>query len=118
MNDKYYCYLIMSLDKKRTYTGITNNLDKRLKAHNKELKGGAKSTRIANDWFYHTIVGDFENKSIVQSFEYYMKNYQNNNGKWVKVKNTINDKMTRLIELLTNDKWKKYNIINYNNNKG
>lgn len=40
----YFVYLIECIDKS-LYTGITTNLEKRIKQHNGKLKGGAKYTR-------------------------------------------------------------------------
>lgn len=41
---KWYMYVILCFDKS-FYCGITTNLEKRLKQHNGEIKGGAKYTR-------------------------------------------------------------------------
>lgn len=45
----YFCYILKSLNPaytNRTYTGITNNLTKRLRQHNGELSGGARCTKM------------------------------------------------------------------------
>ena len=39
----FYVYLLLSTNK-TTYVGATVNLDRRLRQHNKEIKGGAKLT--------------------------------------------------------------------------
>jgi putative endonuclease len=49
----HYVYVLHSGG--RTYTGYTNNLARRLRQHNGELKGGAKSTRGRNDWQFLSI---------------------------------------------------------------
>ena len=54
MVSEYYCYLISAANKK-TYIGITNNLKMRIKKHNKLYKGGAKSTRMSNNWKYELL---------------------------------------------------------------
>ena len=41
----YLCYVIASHDFKRTYAGMTNNLPRRLRQHDRIVKGGAKATR-------------------------------------------------------------------------
>ena len=74
----YHCYLIVYKENdciKRTYIGITNNLNKRIKQHNGLISGGAKSTRCSNEWYYHTIVSNFKNKGEALSFEYNWKKY-------------------------------------------
>ena len=46
--NQFYCYIIASGN--RTYNGYTNNLTRRLRQHNREIKGGARATGIqAND---------------------------------------------------------------------
>ena len=46
--NQFYCYIISSGN--RTYNGYTNNLTRRLRQHNREIKGGARATGIrAND---------------------------------------------------------------------
>lgn len=37
-------YYLINSHNKRTYLGVTNNLKRRLRQHNKEIKGGAKYT--------------------------------------------------------------------------
>ena len=41
----YYVYLLVSSDN-CTYVGATMDLDRRLRQHNKEIKGGARATGI------------------------------------------------------------------------
>ncbi len=41
----YYVYMVRGADLS-LYTGITTDVTRRLKEHNGELKGGAKSTRM------------------------------------------------------------------------
>ena len=58
----FYCYIIASGN--RTYNGYTNNLTRRLRQHNREIKGGARATGIqSNDahgvavpWHYIAIL--------------------------------------------------------------
>ena len=40
---EYVCYILKSGN--RTYNGSTNNMRRRLRQHNGEIKGGAKYTR-------------------------------------------------------------------------
>jgi|LakMenEpi03Aug12_release.lakeMendotaPanAssembly.Ray.scaffolds.fasta_scaffold49812_5 predicted GIY-YIG superfamily endonuclease len=104
----FYCYLIVSNNK--TYIGYTNNLKNRIKKHNQIIKGGAKCTRTSKNWSYHTIIGNFKNKSDAMSFEWYWKHSYFNN-KWNKTRPSIVNKMKRLIELLIESRWKHINII-------
>ena len=113
----YYCYLIIS--ENRTYIGITNNLTERIRKHNGEIKGGAKCTRINknNKWSYHTIIGQFNNKSKASRFEWYWKHKKNNKNKWIRNSSGMNNKMKRLIELLLEDEWNSIKIINLNDHE-
>ncbi len=102
----WYCYFIVE-DGQRTYIGITNNLIKRIGIHNS--KDSAKSTRSGKNWRYHTVIGGF-NKSQAASFEWYWKHKFTK--KWVRNPAGLNNKMNRLIELLTDKKWQGYRFIN------
>jgi len=42
-------YIVKSIDG-LLYTGVTNNIDRRLRQHNGEIKGGAKFTRRSRPW--------------------------------------------------------------------
>lgn len=107
----YYCYLITNDTK--TYIGITNNLEIRLKKHNGIIRGGAKATRAGKGlWKYVIVVGVFDSKSEAQSFEWYWKH--NFVKKWVRTKSGLNNKINRLDVLLQDDKWKKIKIIKVN----
>lgn len=52
---KYFCYIIRSGD--RTYNGYTVDLERRLRQHNGELKGGARSTQ-GREWEYLAVLSD------------------------------------------------------------
>jgi predicted GIY-YIG superfamily endonuclease len=44
MNQEYFLYLLINSTNNYTYVGITNNMERRLRMHNGEIKGGAKYT--------------------------------------------------------------------------
>lgn len=74
----YCCYLIMDSISQRTYIGISNNFDKRLRQHNCEIKGGAKyTTRQKGDWRPAMIVEGFKDKSDALKFEWSAKRAEN-----------------------------------------
>ncbi len=68
----WFCYLLYSENVNKTYIGITNNLDKRIKQHNQELSGGAKFTKIASDWKYQKTI-PMPDKSTALKTEYIWK---------------------------------------------
>lgn len=74
--DNYNCYLLVN-ENNRTYIGITNNLEKRLKKHNNGT--GAKSTRMYKNWRYEIIIRNLT-KSDALKIEY----------KWKQEKGIIN----------------------------
>jgi predicted GIY-YIG superfamily endonuclease len=70
----YNCYLLRSAQNNRTYIGITNNFEKRLRQHNGEIKGGSKYC-LSNGagWSLHLLVGGFESKGEALKFEWAAK---------------------------------------------
>ena len=70
----YYCYIIAN--EKRTYNGYTNNLSRRLRQHNGEIKGGAKATHNRKDgmWKYIAIITNPEwTAQRAMQVEYWVK---------------------------------------------
>ena len=45
----YYCYIIANQNG-NTYNGYTTNLERRLRQHNGEIKGGARATHNRGPW--------------------------------------------------------------------
>ena len=72
----YYVYLLLS-DSGATYVGATVNLDKRLRQHNKEIKGGAHATGIKVDkgesWVRAAHVAGFPDWPAALQFEWRWK---------------------------------------------
>jgi structure-specific endonuclease subunit SLX1 len=71
----HWCYLINSIDKdkhRKTYIGYAVDPIRRLRQHNREIKGGAKATR-GRKWKHVTVVGPFVDKHHALSFEWYWK---------------------------------------------
>ncbi len=65
-----FLYIIES-DFERTYCGVTNDLQRRIKQHNGLIKGGAKATRGRN-WEYFILITGFQNRNDLLSFEWRM----------------------------------------------
>ena len=66
------CYLLATLDEKRTYVGITPDLDRRLRQHNGELSGGAKATH-GREWKRIGHVRGFPDHVAALQFEWRWK---------------------------------------------
>ena len=77
--DEWFVYLLVGCNNKRTYIGASNNPERRLKCHNGELSGGARSTRTARPWKHICIIGGLDKTSALQ-LEWRLK-------KWVCPKN-------------------------------
>ena len=72
----YNLYLLENTENTRTYLGITNNLERRIRQHNGELSGGAKYTysfRGIGKWKYHLYISNLT-KSEALSIERSVKN--------------------------------------------
>ena len=73
---EYSVYLLKHSLHNKTYLGITNNLERRIRQHNCEIQGGAKYTSsfLQNGkWLYHCIITNLS-KSEALSYERIIKN--------------------------------------------
>lgn len=100
----YKCYIIFNDN--YSYVGITNNLKKRIRQHNGEIKGGAKYTSLINDslatnWNYACYVDGFKTKNDALKFEWALKHIK------PKYKTGIINRIYKLIILLNKEKWTK-----------
>ncbi len=68
-----YCiYILKHTEHQKTYCGITNNIIRRLRQHNNEIKGGAKYTtrnKLNGNWVLYLIIPNLE-KSQALSMEW------------------------------------------------
>lgn len=71
-NKDIYCvYLLINTNNNKTYIGITNNINRRVRQHNNELCGGAKYTTRNIDngkWIYYGFINNVS-KNICLSLE-------------------------------------------------
>jgi predicted GIY-YIG superfamily endonuclease len=75
MEKLWFNYFIVNSIKQfnKTYIGSTNNIDRRIRQHNGEIKGGARYTR-GNTWLFYSIIYSFNlTKNLVLSREWYFK---------------------------------------------
>ncbi len=72
----FYVYLLVSTDN-ATYVGATIDLDRRLRQHNKEIKGGAHATSMkvmkGETWRRHCYVAGFPDWIAALQFEWRWK---------------------------------------------
>lgn len=69
---EWVMYLIEARAGKFTYVGITNNLPRRLRQHNGEIKGGAKATRGKGPWRLVCYVSGLPSTQAVRQLEWRM----------------------------------------------
>ncbi|MFT4976836.1 MAG: putative GIY-YIG superfamily endonuclease [Myxococcota bacterium] len=55
-------YVLSSTTRKRTYVGITIDLERRLAQHNGERAGGARATRAGRPWIVAARYGPYESR--------------------------------------------------------
>lgn len=71
---RYLCYVLISQQPgftNKVYIGVTNNLKRRIRQHNGELKtGGAKYTRLYRPWFIAATVQHFKTERQALQFEW------------------------------------------------
>lgn len=63
-------YLIKSTTKNRTYVGYTTKMNKRIRQHNGEIKGGAKYTQVGRPWIIIVEISGFPTKSSALQYEW------------------------------------------------
>jgi predicted GIY-YIG superfamily endonuclease len=74
-DDSWWAYLLLSADSRKTYVGVSSSVVRRLRQHNGELAGGAKSARAGRPWRLACIVGSFSTRSQACQFEWRWKKY-------------------------------------------
>ena len=76
MDKCFFVYLLYNTSNNRTYLGITNNLNRRLRQHNGEISGGARYTKSFKgngEWKYFLNISNLT-KSEALSIERTAKN--------------------------------------------
>jgi len=96
--DKWSCYIIEN--KGYTYVGVSNNVKKRLRAHNGEIKGGAKyTTSKGNGWKHICVIHGFPTKIESMQFEWALKHVPPRNVGGIK------NRIKKLQILLHKENW-------------
>jgi len=96
--DKWSCYIIENNG--YTYVGVSNNVVKRLRAHNGEIKGGAKyTTGKGPGWKHICLVEGFRTKVESMQFEWALKHVPPRNAGGVK------NRIRKLSTLFNKRRW-------------
>ena len=96
-SNDYICYILASVDHKKTYVGITNNIHRRLRQHNGEICGGAKSTKHARPWSVATTITGFRSRSEALMFEWAMHHTRGKGG--------VAGRMAKLQRVIQQTRW-------------
>ena len=98
--DNWVCYIIEN--KGYTYVGVSNNANKRLRAHNGEIKGGAKyTTSKGHGWKHICIISGFPTKIESMQFEWALKHVPPRNV------GGISNRIKKLYFLCNKARWTK-----------
>tara|TARA_B100001094_G_C17987891_1_gene698605 strand:+ start:88 stop:486 length:399 start_codon:yes stop_codon:yes gene_type:complete len=96
--DEWSCYIINNNG--YTYVGVSNDVHKRLRAHNGEISGGAKyTTGKGPGWEHICIIHGFPSKIESMQFEWALKHVPPRNA------GGIANRITKLIFLLNKERW-------------
>ena len=96
--DNWSCYIIEN--KGYTYVGVSNNVKKRLRAHNGEIKGGAKyTTSKGSGWKHICVIHGFPTKIESMQFEWAVKHVAPRNA------GGIENRIKKLYTVLNKDRW-------------
>jgi structure-specific endonuclease subunit SLX1 len=68
----WFCYMLRSTDRSKTYVGATVNPNRRLRQHNGEISGGARATK-GRHWQRVFLVGGFTEERAALRFEWRWK---------------------------------------------
>lgn len=70
---QWFVYVLWSPHLERSYVGIALDPRRRLRQHNGDIQGGAKSTRAGRPWQLRVAYGPFADRSAASSAEYAIK---------------------------------------------
>ena len=122
---KHYNYILYNTNNNTTYNGYTTNIERRLRQHNGELKGGARSTKKNSGvWKYLAIITSPQfTKQSAMSFEWHLRYPTNKKPRPTIYKGPIG-RLLGLDKVLESDKFKDMNFeviidsnySNYNSN--
>ena len=68
----WFCYMLSSTDGRKTYVGATIDPNRRLRQHNGEISGGARTT-AGKTWTRRFLVGGFDDERAALRFEWRWK---------------------------------------------
>jgi structure-specific endonuclease subunit SLX1 len=66
----WFTYVLVSSKIRRTYVGVSTDVERRARQHNGELSGGARATRAGRPWQIGVVRGPFETRGEAQVLEH------------------------------------------------
>lgn len=71
----WFAYVLIAIagPRPRTYVGVTTDVARRLRQHNGELRGGARSTRAGRPWRIGVVRGPFATRGEAQVVEHALR---------------------------------------------
>jgi predicted GIY-YIG superfamily endonuclease len=106
-NQLFKVYVLFDINSNKTYVGSTNDLKRRIRQHNNEIKGGAKYTTNSNNskWKYLYYISGFPDHQNALQAEWKLKNLQKK-----QVKKGVEGRLKSLIEFSKLDFWTSKSI--------
>jgi predicted GIY-YIG superfamily endonuclease len=104
INNTLVCYCIRNETKNKTYVGATNHFTRRIRQHNREIVGGAKST-AGHKWHKIILIHGFNTRHDLLSFEWHFKHVVTVN------KSGVKRRVEALKKLLSIDRWKMLKFV-------
>lgn len=112
----WYCYILKNSyeeHKNRTYNGSTNNLKRRLRQHNGDIKGGAIYTKKFGNksWEIYALVTGFPDHKNALQCEWKIR-HPNNKRKRTGKYNNPRGRIKGLCEVLRRNRWTMRSVYN------
>ena len=109
---EHCCYILANKENNRTYNGYTNNLKRRLRQHNQEIKGGAKYTKLSGNktWFIIAYVTGFPDMRNALQCEWRIKHPDNKRRRGSKYLGA-EGRIKGLNEVLKLNKWTENSTV-------
>jgi structure-specific endonuclease subunit SLX1 len=76
MSIAHSCYIIKSVNTPYVYIGYTVNFTRRLRQHNREIKGGAKHTAKYYPFYPICVIKGFPDAYTAHSFEWHLQHFR------------------------------------------
>lgn len=116
VDNQWYCYLLRNTNPKYqnlTYNGSTNNPKRRLRQHNKEIKGGARYTSQTNgQWEIYCLMTGFPDHVNALQCEWRWKHCTGKPGARPKQYCGVGGRIRGLNEVLCLDHWTSKSAVN------